>query len=652
MVPDSSAVMHVQVDVDRALVVFEAAGWDAARTAVPALAARSAPAGADRAGQQPASLVPGGWRAASPVATSRRSRCGRRRFRDGRSDVIPLRPDLYASDPVYRARVARALSVDPALPVRGALAEAASRRPICIDAGDRRGGRAATSTGTRAGCCVSAVVTRRPTTCLASRRSSRRARARRRPGSPTVRAVYDGAAALQRAALYGAAARVRQTPRPPPVVPDSFQPAVKRVLIANRGEIALRVMRACHEEGLEAVAVYSDADRTSPHVRAADHAVHIGPVACRRELSRHRATARGRRARAARTRSIPATDSSPSARRSPRRSTAAGLMWIGPPPSAIRAMGDKTEARRRMQAAGVPVVPGAVTPVADLKSARLVAEEIGFPLMVKASAGGGGRGMRVVRAPGELRGRARERRRPKRRRRSATRASTSRSTSSGRGTSRSRCSPTTRARSTWASASARSSAGTRSWWRRRRRWPCRAELRRMDGAGRRRGRARRSAIAAPAPASSCSRADGSFYFLEMNTRIQVEHPVTELVYGVDLVREQLRIARGLPDERARHVPASRAAGRSNAASPVRIPRRASCPRPGGSPASARPAGPGVRWDCGRRGRERGDALLRLAAGEADRVGPEPGRRDRAHGARARRAGHRRRGDQPVRSTAA
>ena len=133
-----------------------------------------------------------------------------------------------------------------------------------------------------------------------------------------------------------------------------------KVLIANRGEIALRMIRACHEEGLEAVAVYSDADRASPHVRAADAAVRLGPAPAAESYLHIAAPARGGRVVGCRRRFIRATGSSPSARRSPRRWRRRGWSWIGPPPAAIRAMGDKTEARRRMQAAGVPIVPGAV----------------------------------------------------------------------------------------------------------------------------------------------------------------------------------------------------------------------------------------------------------------------------------------------------
>ena len=369
---------------------------------------------------------------------------------------------------------------------------------------------------------------------------------------------------------------------------------MKRVLVANRGEIALRIVRACHEDGIEAVAVFSDADRTSPHVQAADRAVHIGPApAAESYLSIPRlleaAAASGADAihpgygflaeRAAFADAV----------------TGAGLVWIGPPASAIRAMGDKTEARRRMQAAGVPVVPGAVTAVTDLKSARLVAEEIGFPLMVKASAGGGGRGMRVVRAPGELRP----------------------------------------ALETAASEAEKAFGDARVYLEKYIEHPRHIEIQiladdaRTIHLGERECSIQRrhqklveeapsvavtselrewmgqAAIAAAEAvgyrgAGTCEfllSPSGSFYFLEMNTRIQVEHPVTELVFGVDLVREQLRIAQGLPMS----VPSTYLHPRGWAIE-CRItsedPASGFLPSTGRITALRVPGGPGVRWDSG------------------------------------------------------
>ncbi len=369
---------------------------------------------------------------------------------------------------------------------------------------------------------------------------------------------------------------------------------MKRVLIANRGEIALRIVRACHEDGIEAVAVYSDADRTSPHVQAADRAVHIGPApAAESYLNIPRLLD------AAATAGADAIHPGYGflAERAAFADAVieAGLTWIGPPPAAIRAMGDKTEARRRMQAANVPVVPGAVTAVADLKSARVVAEEIGFPLMVKASAGGGGRGMRVVRAPGELRtaletaaseaekafGDARvylEKfiERP-RHIEIQVLADDTRTIHLGER----ECSIQRRHQKLVEEApSVAVTAELREWMGQ-------AAIAAAEAVGYR-GAGTCEFLLAPG---------GSFYFLEMNTRIQVEHPVTELVFGVDLVREQLRVAQGLP----MGVPSSYLHPRGWSIE-CRItsedPAAGFLPSTGRITALRAPAGPGVRWDCG------------------------------------------------------
>src|SRR3989449_1487556 len=179
-----------------------------------------------------------------------------------------------------------------------------------------------------------------------------------------------------------------------------MMPAFKRGLVDNRGETALRIIRACHEEGLEAVAVYSEADRLSPHVRAANRAVPLGPApASQSYLNIPKLIA------AART-----TESQPLhpgygflSERAPfaEAVTQAGLTFVGPPATAIQAMGDKTEARRRMQAAGVPVVPGTTRPVPDHVQAGAEAARLGYPVLLKAVAGGGGKGVRLLRGGGE-----------------------------------------------------------------------------------------------------------------------------------------------------------------------------------------------------------------------------------------------------------
>src|SRR3989442_12906265 len=168
---------------------------------------------------------------------------------------------------------------------------------------------------------------------------------------------------------------------------------IKRVLVANRGEIALRIIRACHEEGLEAVAVYSDADRLSPHVRPAALALPPGPPAAAQsylDIGKLIAAAQSAACQAVHPGYGFLSERAPFAE----AVAAASLEFVGPPPAAIRAMGDKTEARRRMLAAGVPVVPGTSDPVGNADEANRAAQELGDPGLLKATAGGGGKGVR------------------------------------------------------------------------------------------------------------------------------------------------------------------------------------------------------------------------------------------------------------------
>jgi acetyl-CoA carboxylase, biotin carboxylase subunit len=369
---------------------------------------------------------------------------------------------------------------------------------------------------------------------------------------------------------------------------------LKRVLIANRGEIALRIVRACHEEGLEAVAVYSTADRSSPHVRAADYAVAIGPATPSQsylDIDRLVEAARSSGADAVHPGYGFLAERAPFAEAVER----AGLAWVGPPPQAIRAMGDKTEARRRMQAAGVPIVPGSSAPFDELGPALGLAREVGYPVMVKASAGGGGKGMRVVRTPEELPG--------------ALESAASEALKAFGDASVYLEKFIERPRHVEIQVLADDTRtihlGERECSIQRRHQklleeaPSPAvdsELREWMGA---------AAVAAAEAvayrgAGTCEfllAPDRSFYFLEMNTRIQVEHPVTELVYGVDLVREQLRIAAGEP----MRVHAGWLSPRGWALE-CRI--TSEDPANGFLPSTGRieylrvPGGPGVRWDGG------------------------------------------------------
>ncbi len=369
---------------------------------------------------------------------------------------------------------------------------------------------------------------------------------------------------------------------------------MKRVLIANRGEIALRIVRACHEEGLEAVAVYSAVDRTAPHVRAADYAMLIGeaaPSASYLSIDRLLDAA----ARSGADGVHPGYGFLAERAAFAEAVEGAGLVWIGPPAAAIRAMGDKTEARRRLAEAGVPIVPGAVAPLTDPALARTLAAELGYPVMVKAAAGGGGKGMRVVPEPGALA--------------EALAAAASEALKSFGDAAvyleKFIEQPRHMEIQVLADATRTVHLGERECSIQRRHQKLVEEAPSVAVSDVRRERMGAAAVAAAAAvgyrgAGTCEfllSADGSFYFLEMNTRIQVEHPVTELVYGVDLVREQLRIARGMP--------------MSVGSAPLR-PRgwaiecriTSEDPANGFLPTTGRvdylrpPAGPGVRWDSG------------------------------------------------------
>ncbi len=176
-------------------------------------------------------------------------------------------------------------------------------------------------------------------------------------------------------------------------------PPFRKVLIANRGEIAVRVIRACREMGIATVAVYSEADRESLHVLLADEAVLLGPPpAAESYLAIDKLIAAARAAGADAVH--PGYGFLAENAAFAEACVAAQLVWIGPPPSAIRSMGDKMAARRVAMKMKVPVVPGTTEPLADDAEAARVAAEVGYPVMIKAAMGGGGKGMRLVRAPG------------------------------------------------------------------------------------------------------------------------------------------------------------------------------------------------------------------------------------------------------------
>jgi acetyl-CoA carboxylase, biotin carboxylase subunit len=233
----------------------------------------------------------------------------------------------------------------------------------------------------------------------------------------------------------------------------------KRVLIANRGEIAVRIIRACREMGIESVAVFSDVDRKALHVRKADYAYHIGrPTASESYLNIEKILDVARRSQAEAIH--PGYGFLSENAGFARACAEAGFKFIGPSPESMEMMGSKTRARQHMKRAGVPFVPGSERGL-DLDAAERMAEQIGYPVMLKAAAGGGGKGMRMVSRRRSCipptRPRAARPSAP-----SATTKSTSRSSSSTRGTSRCRSSATSMA--TWftsASVSVRCNGATR-----------------------------------------------------------------------------------------------------------------------------------------------------------------------------------------------
>jgi 3-methylcrotonyl-CoA carboxylase alpha subunit len=316
----------------------------------------------------------------------------------------------------------------------------------------------------------------------------------------------------------------------------------ERVLVANRGEIAVRVMAACQELGIRAIAVYSEADRDALHVRRADEAHLIGPApAVESYLSIPAVLAA---AHASRAQAIhPGYGFLAENAEFAQACADAGFTFIGPPPAAMRLMGSKIAAKRAVEAAGVPTVPGYMGSARDAKALLREAQRIGFPLLIKASAGGGGKGMRVVAAAGEF---------------AAALESARREAQAAFGDDsvlleKLVVAPRHVEFQVLADAYGNTiHLGERECSIQRRHQkvleesPCLAltsQLRDEMGA---------AAVAAARAAGYVNAGtcefllsdSGAYYFLEMNTRLQVEHPVTELVMGLDLVHLQLKIAAG------------------------------------------------------------------------------------------------------------
>jgi acetyl-CoA carboxylase biotin carboxylase subunit len=366
----------------------------------------------------------------------------------------------------------------------------------------------------------------------------------------------------------------------------------KKVLIANRGEIALRVIRACKELGLQTVAIYSEADRESLHVRFADDDVCVGPAPAKEsylKIPRIIAAAEITGADAIH----PGYGFLAENAEFAETCAASDIVFIGPTAEQIRIMGDKAQARRAMAAVGVPIVPGTPGPVSDPEEALSFAREIGFPVIIKAAAGGGGKGMRVARDPDEFL-------------RSFSLARSEALSAFGsdevyveKYLERPRhvefqilgdkygnvlhlgerdCSIQRRHQKLIEEAP--SPAVT-------------PELRERMGEAAVRGAKAIEYIGAGTIEMLLDQ-DGSFYFMEMNTRIQVEHPVTEVLTGVDLVKEQILVAAGerlsidaMPPLRGHVIEC-----RINAEDPS----RGFQPSPGRIEVFHPPGGPGVRLD--------------------------------------------------------
>jgi acetyl-CoA carboxylase biotin carboxylase subunit len=366
----------------------------------------------------------------------------------------------------------------------------------------------------------------------------------------------------------------------------------RKVLIANRGEIALRVIRACRELGIRTVAVYSEADRESLHVRFADEDVCIGPPPARESylnIPRILAAAEITGADAIH----PGYGFLAENAEFSEICEVSGLTFIGPTPQQIRVMGDKATARRTMRENGVPIVPG-TDAIADSDEALAEARQIGFPVLIKASAGGGGKGMRVAATPEEF-----ERQFAMARNEAAAAFGDDSvyiekylarprhiefqilGDSHGRVVHLGERDCSIQRRHQKLIEEAPSPALT-------------PELRHEMGEAAVRGAAAIQYVGA-GTIEMLLNEDKSFYFMEMNTRIQVEHPVTEMCTGFDLVKEQVRAAAGLPLS----IPEWEIVLRGHAIE-CRInaedPARSFAPSPGTVTTFHLPGGPGVRVD--------------------------------------------------------
>ena len=367
---------------------------------------------------------------------------------------------------------------------------------------------------------------------------------------------------------------------------------IRKVLIANRGEIACRIIWTCKEMGIKTVAVHSEADREALHVRYADEAICIGPAPSAQSYL-----------------NIPSIISAAEITNVDAIHPGYGFLaesatfaticedcnikFIGPRAEVIAMMGDKVEARRTMQAAGVPILPGSPDPIESTEEAKKIAKEIGFPLIIKAAAGGGGRGMRIVRKPEDLQGQL------------ETAQAEALAAFKNGSVYIERYIERPRHIEIQVLADEHGNCihlGERECSIQRRHQKLLEEAPSPVITPEQRERMGGVAVKACKEIGYSSAGtfeflldeDGSFYFMEMNTRIQVEHPVTEMVTLADIVRNQIRIAEG--DDLGYEQTDLQIVGHSiecriNAEDPEKF-----TPSPGRSTAFNIPGGPGVRVD--------------------------------------------------------
>jgi acetyl-CoA carboxylase biotin carboxylase subunit len=368
-----------------------------------------------------------------------------------------------------------------------------------------------------------------------------------------------------------------------------------KILIANRGEIALRVIRACREMGIASVAIYSDADAKAAHVREADEAINVGaPPSAESYLKGDRII---EAAKAVGAQAIHPGYGFLSEREWFARAVRdAGLVFIGPPAEAIAAMGSKTAARQLAIAANVPIVPVTTEALKDASEAKAIAEQFGYPVLLKAAAGGGGKGMRVVREPKEMENALATARREAKNSFGDDAVYVEKYIVGPRHVE---IQVLGDQHGTMLSLNERECSVQRRHQKMIEEAPSVAvtpQIRKAMGET----AVRAASAAGYYNAGTCEfllDQDGKFYFLEMNTRLQVEHPVTELVTGIDLVQWQIRVAAGekLPFKQEEIVPRGWA---------IECRITSEDPANGFLPSTGRisylhlPSGPGVRWDGG------------------------------------------------------